>query len=314
MKLRAFALFILLFAFKCVGAQPDTVNIGVYLLSIHDIDFHDNEYTARFWLWVTYRNPLFDFKHQLDIPNAKSYDLPDAINDSIDNNAWVMLKMKSTLKENFKVHNFPFDKQHLSIRIENSIFDNKALVFKPDIAGSSYAKDLGVDGWTIKNFRVSTSTNNYDTSFGDSRVKKQFSQFASFNIDLDLERHAFGLFMKIFSGMYIAFLIALISFAPKPEELEPRFGLPVGGLFAAVGNKYIIDSMLPVTPSFSLVDTLHTITFLGIFSILLLSAICLRLHDRGKEEQCKKLNYFGSRIVIFLFLLSNAFFISMAIA
>ena len=73
---------------------------------------------------------------------------------------------------------------------------------------------------------------------------------------MDIERDAWGLFMKIFIGMYIAFLIAIISFTPHPSELEPRFGLPVGGLFAAVGNKYIIDSLLPESSSFTLVDTL----------------------------------------------------------
>ena len=294
-------------------AQPDTVRIGTYLISVHDINFHDNEYTARFWLWLLYDNPKFDFKNQLDIPNAKAYDEPEEMKDSIDGRAWMMLKMKSTLKENFKVHNFPFDKQHLSIHIENSLFDNKALVFKPDLEGSTYDKNFSVDGWSIKNFKVSTGNNDYETSFGDSRVKKQFSEFATFTIELDLERHAIGLFMKIFSGMYIAFLIALISFAPKPEEFEPRFGLPVGGLFAAVGNKYIIDSMLPVSSSFTLVDTLHTITFLGIFSTLLLSAICLKLHDAGRNDMSKKVNRIGSRVIIGAYILLNLLFILLAI-
>ena len=296
-----------------MSAQPDTVKIGTYLISLHDIDFHDNEYTARFWLWLLYDNPKFDFKQQLDIPNAKTIDKPEDITDSIDGKAWIMLKMKCTMKENWKVHNFPFDKQHVYIQIENSLYDNKALVFVADTSGSTYAKELGADGWTISHFRVRTDNNAYETTFGDTRIKKQFSEFATFVMEMDLERHAFGLFMKIFSGMYIAFLIAIISFAPRPEELEPRFGLPVGGLFAAVGNKYIIDSMLPVSSSFTLVDTLHTITFLGIFSILLLSAITLKLHDADKKAACAKINRMGSRAIIAAYILFNALFILMAI-
>ncbi len=313
MRVKLFFLFILTFSELAVRAQPDTVKIGTYLISLHDIDFHNNQYTARFWLWLRYNNPSFNFKQQLDIPNAKTIDDPGEIADSIDGKPWIMLKMKCTIKENWKVHNFPFDKQHVYIQIENSIYDNRALVFQPDKEGSTYAKNLGVDGWTITNFKVSAGTNGYGTSFGDSRVGKQFSEFATFVIELDLERHAFGLFMKIFSGMYIAFLIAIISFAPRPEELEPRFGLPVGGLFAAVGNKYIIDSMLPVSSSFTLVDTLHTITFLGIFSILLLSAVTLKLHDAGKREASVKVNRIGSRAIIATYVLLNILFILLAI-
>ena len=113
--------------------------------------------------------------------------------------------------------------------------------------------------------------------------------------------------------MYIAFLIALISFAPRPTELEPRFGLPVGGLFAAVGNKYIIDSLLPQSSTFTLVDTLHTITFFGIFAILMVSAICLRLHDREKFEASEKFNHFGSRAVVLLYVAANILFITLAL-
>jgi L-asparagine transporter-like permease len=130
---------------------------------------------------------------------------------------------------------------------------------------------------------------------------------------MTLERHAWGLFMKIFIGMYIAFLISIISFTPHPSELEPRFGLPVGGLFAAVGNKYIIDSLLPESSFFTLVDTLHTITFMSIFATLVVSAITLKLHDSNKDQQAIKVNSICSRIVISLYIILNLIFIGVAL-
>lgn len=130
---------------------------------------------------------------------------------------------------------------------------------------------------------------------------------------MDIERNAFGLFMKIFLGMYIAFLISMLSFTPHPSELEPRFGLPVGGLFAAVGNKYIIDSLLPETSDFTLVDTLHSFTFIAIFITLLISALALKLHDNGKTEQSLRLSKIGSWIVMTGFVLLNVIFIFKAV-
>ena len=295
------------------ASKPDTVKAGAYVISVHDINFHDKEYTIRFWLWFLYSNPEFDFSNQLDIPNAKSIDRPEIMIDSIDGKAWVLMKMKCTMKESWEVGDFPFDSQHLHVQIENSLFSNEDLIFAPDLAGSRYEEEISIDGWHIKNFSVNTLINDYETGFGDYRLKPQHTEFATFNIDLDIERDAWGLFMKIFLGMYIAFLIALISFTPNPWELEPRFGLPVGGLFAAVGNKYIIDSLLPESSNFTLVDTLHTITFLGIFSILVVSAIALKLYDRGKKEACMKVNQIGSRIVVMAYVVINAIFIITAI-
>ena len=78
----------------------------------------------RFWLWFLYDNPEFDFTTQLDIPNAKTIEPPESIIDTVAGKTWVMLKMKCTMKENWSVQDFPFDKQHLKVCIENSILDN----------------------------------------------------------------------------------------------------------------------------------------------------------------------------------------------
>ncbi len=292
---------------------PDTVSVGAYIISIHDINFHDKEYTARFWLWFLYDNVHFDFSTQLDIPNAKTIDEPEAIHDSLNNKKWVIMKMKCVMKEHWNVEDFPFDHQHLKIQIENTLFDNNSLVFLADTIGSQFDKKETIDGWMVTNFKVSTGQNDYETGFGDTRQGKGSSNFSQFKIDMDIERNAWGLFMKIFSGMYIAFLIAAISFVIKPSEFEPRFSLPVGGLFAAVGNKYIIDSLLPESSSFTLVETLHTITFLGIFGMLLVSAVALKFHDLDKPEMSVRVNYIYSRVVVMCYVAANIVFILLAL-
>ncbi len=303
-----------LFCSLSVFAQPDTVKVGTYVISVHDINFHEKEYTARFWLWFVYSNPNFDFSKQLDIPNAKDIEEPEIINDSIDGKAWAIMKMKSTMKESWNVKDFPFDQQHLRVQIENTLFDNKSLVFTPDVGGSKYDTKEAIDGWEITNFKVSAGTNDYETGFGDPRADRNLQNFSTFLIEMDIERDAWGLFMKIFLGMYIAFMIATISFTPHPSEMDPRFGLPVGGLFAAVGNKYIIDSLLPESSEFTLVDTLHAITFIAIFGTLLVSAIALRQYDNGKRELAERTNRRGARIIFSLYVLFNAVFILLAIA
>lgn len=290
---------------------PDTVKVGAYVISLHDINFHDKEYTIRFWLWFVYDNPDFDFSKQLDIPNAKEISPPEIINDSVDGKAWTIMKMKCVMKESWDVQDFPFDMQHLRLQIENTLFDKRSLVFVPDVKGSRFDEKEAVDGWTIKNFQVISKENDYETGFGDE--SNNYQVFSTFNIEMDIERNAWGLFLKIFIGMYIAFLISVISFTPHPSELEPRFGLPVGGLFAAVGNKYIIDSLLPESSTFTLVDTLHAFTFFAVFVTLLVSAISLKFHDSGQAEKAMKINRFGSRFVVIFYIMANLVAIGLAL-
>lgn len=317
---RFLALFLFVFMPLSLLAQdenepkPDTVTIGAYIISIHDIDFHNKEYTTRFWLWTLHENNgKFDFPNQLDIPNAKDIEKPDVISDTLNNRVWQLLKMKSVMKQNWEVTDFPFDKQKLVIHVENSIYDRNSLVFVPDNLGSTYDREMTIDGWHISNFTVTKDVKEYTTVFGDPSSDMLHSEYASFNIQIDIERNAWGLFMKIFIGMYIAFMISVLSFTTQPSELEPRFGLPVGGLFAAVGNKYIIDSLLPESSTFTLVDSLHATTFLAIFTTLLVSAISLHYYDKGNTVRGNKISYWGSRIVVVSFVIINIIFILSAV-
>ena len=298
-------------AFGQTKPRPDTVKAGIYVISVHDINFRDKEYTMRFWLWFLYDNPNFDFGKQLDIPNAKEIDIQEVIVDQLDGKPWVIMKMKCTMKQNWSVHDFPFDRQELQMHIENTLFDNRSLIFVPDKEGSGLDPEDAIDGWNITRFAVTESSHQYQTGFGSGVNTNQ--NFSSFDIHLVLERNAWGLFLKIFLGMYIAFLIATISFTPHPSEMEPRFGLPVGGLFAAVGNKYIIDSILPESSSFTLVDSLHALTFISIFGILLVSAIALRQYDRGYKEMSERSNRVGARWVISLYVLANLVLVGLAL-
>ena len=308
-------------SFAASQPPPDTVKVGVYVISVHDIDFHDKEYTIRFWLWFVYKpqvpNPdepiQFNFEDQIDIPNAKEIEISESIADTVRGKVWVQLKLRCVMKENWRVENFPFDEQKLRVVVENTIFDQSRLIFVADKDDSKFDNVESLDTWTVDNFEVTTNVSLYSTGFGDPQPDRRASIYSTFIFGMDIKREAAGLFAKIFIGMYIAFLIAIVSFTPHPWELEPRFGLPVGGLFAAVGNKYIIDSLLPESSQFTLVDTLHTLTFLSIFGALVVSAIALKLHDWGRKEQCIRVSKRGATLVIVAYVIANIFFIWQAL-
>jgi hypothetical protein len=292
--------------------KPDTVKIGAYVMSIHDISFRDKEYTMRYWLWMLHNIKGLDVIHQTEIPNAKVVEQSDVFIDTIEGKQRVIMKMKSVMKQNWKVNDYPFDKQELKVFFENTEFDRNSLVFEADTKGSTFDKELTVDGWKIKNFKVSTDHKVYETSFGNFTDLTQKCDYADFYIDITLERNALGLFLKLFVGMYISFMIALVSFLVHPKSPEPRFALPVGALFAAVGNKYIIDSLLPETSSFTLVDTLHTLTFVSIFLIVLFSALSIQHFRNGNFERYRKLNNIGGKIVFWGYLILNILFVGVA--
>ncbi|MGN6531473.1 MAG: hypothetical protein ACTHK0_06945 [Ginsengibacter sp.] len=292
--------------------KPDTVKVGIYITSIHDIDFKQQEYVTTFWLWLKYKNKDFDFMQNLEVPQAKSVSRSFATIDSSNNQVYLLMKMQCLMKDSWRIRNFPFDKQKLRLSLENSQFDSKSLVFVADTVGENYDPRFTLSGWTINNCVISIGIKKYETNFGDPTLTVPHSEYSSFKVVLNISRDASGLFWKMFLGMYIAFLIAYLCFYIDPDEMGSRFGLSVGALFAVIGNKYIIDSSLPETTSFTLVDTLHGVTLFFIFAIVAATSYSLRLVKQNKEVKARRFDMITAQALLLVYVLLNIYFITQA--
>lgn len=93
-----------------------------------------------------------------------------------------------------------------------------------------------------------------------------------------------GFFLKMFLPLYVAVAVAILAFFIKPTDTDPRFGLGVGALFAAVANSYINSSMLPNTGVMSLADIICIIGTITILLTLIESTISLHLYDRKDKK------------------------------
>lgn len=302
---------------KTLQAQdtpPDTVRTGIYITSIHDIDFKQEEYTITFWLWLKYKNKEFDFLNNLEVPHAKSVTRSFATIDSSNNRIYLLMKMQCVMKDTWHIRDFPFDKQKLRLSIENSQYDSQSLVFAPDTIGENYDPRFTLSQWKIDSCKISTRTNKYETAFGDPDATVASSEYSAYKATVNISRNASGLFWKMFLGMYIAFLIAYVCFYIHTDAIDSRFGLSVGALFAVIGNKYIIDSSLPETTSFTLVDMLHGLTLFFIFAIIAATAYSLKMVKAGKEIKARKFDMIIAQFFLLVYVVLNIYFIVQATA
>lgn len=288
---------------------PDTVKSGIYVTSIHDINFKDKEYTIDFWLWLKYKNKSFNFVDNLEIPQAKTVTKSFSTVDTSGNEVYILMKIQCIMKDSWAINNFPFDHQTLRLSIENSQFDSSSLIFVTDTLGKQYDPRFTLRGWNIDSLKTSSAIKIYETAFGDPSVKEPKTSYSSYRVRVSLSRDAFGLFWKMFLGMYVAFLIAYMCFYIHSDSIDSRFGLSVGSLFAVIGNKYIIDGSLPESTTFTLVDTLHGITLVFILIVIILTAFSLKLIKKGKLEKANKLDRIFSILLLAIYISLNIFFI-----
>jgi hypothetical protein len=289
--------------------KPDTVKVGIYITSIHNIDFKQKEFSTNLWLWLKYKNRAFNFLQNLEVPSAKSVDKSFVTVDSSGEQVYMQMKLQCVMKDSWRISNFPFDRQSLRFSIENSQFDSRYLVFVADTVGSHFDPRFTLNGWSIDSCLLTVRKRAYETGFGDESLPKPHTEYSAFVTRLVVTRDASGIFGKMFIGMYIAFLIAYVCFYIHADGMDSRFGLSVGSLFAVIGNKYIIDSSLPESTSFTLVDTLHGLTLFSIFAIITCTTYSLSLIKKNQFQKARRFDMVAAQVILAIYAGLNIYFI-----
>lgn len=295
-----------------LSAQPDTVRIGLYVNDIYDVNLSDKSFSAQFWVWLNYQDSTLRPEETLEFPNAKEVNEQLAYSEEKGGIRWATKRLTAVFKKDWDIRNFPFDLQKMVIEIEESDRDTSALVYTPDVENTKIDPQLGLSSWQIKRFELVTSVRGYDTTYGDPTLEEG-SAYAHAEFALYIQRKTLGLFFSLFTGMYVSFFISWLVFFIDPIDVDPRFGLSVGGLFAAVGNKYIVDSILPQSTTFTLVDKLHVLTYFFLLLCIVLSVASLRIWKNGNPEASARFDRRSWITILVSYALANIWIIGEAI-
>jgi hypothetical protein len=307
---KIFLLFLLFILFIQSYAQTkkDKLLVGVYVTSLYDMSLTNNSFSVDFWLWFNHKNDSLKPLETVEIVNAKKTENVLPSTETKNGIVWATHKCRAEVKKQWNIEHFPFDRQILEIVAEEGVKDINYLTYEADKENSKIDKNVVLEGWKISKFDIKAGKSEYQTTYGDPVLKGK-STYSNVTIQIVLDRVGTGLFFKMFVGVYIAFLIGLLVFWINPEEFDSRIGLSVGSLFAAVGNKYIVDSVLPETVVFTLVDKVHLITFFFIFISLLVSVYTSYLHKQEKHVLSKKVDLWGFYLTTGVYLLINIWLI-----
>jgi len=292
----------------------DTVKIGAYIFSVYDLDFPGKKVNVDFYLWYNAKRDSINMLEYLEVINATEYNKSGETTENRGEELYQTVRINSTIKAEWDVTHFPFDRQVVEIMIEDYDKDNSRLVMIADTIGSKIDKNVHIDGWNIKGFEVKVYDHIYETNYGDPDIPMdEFSAYSRAVISFTIEREGKGLFFKLFVGLFISVLISLLTFFINPLDLDPRFGLSVGAIFAAIASQYVISSTLPQNDRLTLVDILHDISFIYIFICILISTISLNYMKADKVKQSQNLDKYSLYIFASSYVILVLYFVNRAL-
>ena len=312
MKNQALLFALMLFTTGVAMAQKDTCKLGLYINSVYDFDLENKSFMADFWMWMNYKNDSLKFDEALELPNSKTVHFSHYSIEKKGDINWATQKCKAQVMYQWDVSKFPFDEQRLRIELEDAKYDASQMVYVADTANSKIDCSFNSKEWRIKQFKVWADSRMYNTTYGNPDISGS-SSYPRVVAELVIRRNNSWLMLaKMLTGTYVAFLISCLVFFVSSENQDSRFGLCVGGLFAAIGNKYIVESVVATSATNTLMDNVHNLTFTFILLIVGIIIISLYLHESGdenKKRQSRKLDRWAFFSVVTLFVLINAFMI-----
>jgi hypothetical protein len=216
---------------------------------------------------------IYDFKNYFDLANSWDSEILYHQIDSIDYNGGQkfneIIKIKTKNSTNLSLNDFPFDKNLIKLDIELVAHYVGDVKINLDQNNSRFNPELQKQ-WVIKMLPIEHQKIQWGSEFGSL---KNLNQGDSISSTIELSRNAWPIYFKLFSILFLSFILASMSFFLPNEKSGEKVSIVVGALFAAIGNKYITESIIPISNDFNLSDQIHFITILFILLFILFAII-----------------------------------------
>ena len=267
------------------GIVPLKVSTGIYVDRIVEISMKDLSWTVDCYIWFNWSDTSLHPGDNFQVVDGwiESKEKKDEYVKG--DNHYVLYRINARITAIFDETRFPCDDHLLTICLEDPSYKRQRMLFTPDSLNSSVSSRVKIPGYTIYKQAVVEKPHSYKTSRGDPRLPAGTrATFSQAKMGLWIRRDGWGFFLKMFLPLYVAVAVAILAFFIKPTDIDPRFGLGIGALFAAVANSYITSSMLPNTGVMSLADIINVMGTITILLTLVESTISLYLFDHKAKK------------------------------
>lgn len=287
-------------------AEPAQVIVGTYVNKFQDLSFRENRYTVDFYVWFRWKaeGPLTDYKplESFEIMNGRVDSKSSVVEKKIGDISYASARITATIAETWDLEKFPFDRHRVQVRIEDSTLTALDLTFVADTTNSRLGDEIEIAGWTAGNFESEIQMRLYRTNYGDTSLPTNAqSAYSRYVMSWGIDRDGWGAAIKLLSTVILATGVAFVSFMVKPSDLDARFGMGVGALFAVAASAFIVSSSVPDSAALTVADRMHMVALGCIFLTLLISAFCLRMEVRGREELAFRIDHWCLAIMPILF-------------
>ena len=282
------------------GDGPVEVQVGIYVLSVGNLDMTTGGYTIDFYLTLTCDRPCPE--PQFDIMNATDEIYKD-LQSATDRR--YSYRVRADLATRLDLEDYPFDAHALTIEIEDKSLTTNELVYVVDKAGSGVDKYVIVSGWDLNGL----DTPNVED---DWQARVENHPYPVFNNE-GYSRYVFSVNIShpwqssFLKGLFAAIVIigvGMLSFLMPYDDAEDRLNLTAATLASAIFYHMTLTASVPPVGYLTYADQFMILQYIFITVALGIAIALFLLLGKEKHEQGRKLHHMTRWVVPFLWVLS----------
>lgn len=304
-----FMLILISFGCQAIAKAEDHSSVtpvifGVYPMSLYDFDAKRENFKINFYAWWRTKDKDFHPEKSVEIMNAIKYKAVLSNRDKNGDEYYTTVHYYATIHQYWDPKNFPFDHQTLLISLEDQN-DAKHVVFEPDYEQSGIHHEFEIPNWKILNFQLHKSVTHYNSNFGDISTPKGI--YSRLTMQIDLKHEGWVSYFNYFIAFFVTSFLSLLVFFMEKESVEVKMLILVSAIFAFIGNKYVLDTVISDVAGYSLTNLIQVATFVALFC-----GIVFLLLDKNMAEKHYKKRVFMIHLIGYILACSYVVAVSVA--
>lgn len=287
-------------------AKPGDVHVGLSMTRVEEILLKESAWTADFILSFRWTGETAHPVESFHVANGQIVRVEKRESFTNGTEHYAEFNVVARMTRRSSDPRFPMSNEWLIIDVEDTTSSASALRYVADPRNSEVRPNAIPGNVDLVDFNVGTEVSGRSSVPLRSEVHDTSKQARShFIFAMLVTPDSFGIYQRLFRALFGAVAISLIVLFIRPQNVDPRFGLPVGGFFAAVTNTVSISSILPYSDRITLVDMVNVAGLFTIFLILVQSAISLRIEESGRERLTRLFDRVSFAIIIVAYVVLN---------
>jgi hypothetical protein len=255
------------------SGNPVQVTVGAFINDIQQLDFKTNNYAVDLYVWFRWKAPDLDPSKTMEFMNRftsddnvreELYDKPQTMPDG---SLYAIVRYQGHFSTKFQLETYPFDTQHLTVAMEDTVSGADKQVYVPDSEGVTLDPNITLPGFRVGKPTMRFTDNTYPTNFGDISDPEADS-YSRVILSVPVTRPVVAMSIKTFVPIALIVVCAALVFFVRPRYVEGRIGLGITALLTLVALQLTSGAELPDVDYLMMLDKMYLLAYVFIIAAL----------------------------------------------